>query len=174
MSRAAGFTDLNGIKHEMVNGYQRDRAAGVELTVKPEFIYDNGVPYLQLRNTVRNMNNFAVSGQRFGASADVMIHKNDHASLLYKPYGAYMTDSESNPTIELMFIGLAENGISPVDTLWLGTWASGEHLNYIYDDARQDIIGRDTAIGFSYKNISLDAGESKEFIIRFTLARKEN
>jgi hypothetical protein len=168
------FYDLNGIKHEMVNGYQRDRAAGVELTVKPEFIYDNGVPYLQLRNIVHNMNNFAVSGQRFGASADVMIHKNDHASLLYKPYGAYMTDSESNPTIELMFIGLVESGINPVDTLWLGTWAYGEHLNYIYDDARQNIIGRDTAIGFSYKNISLEAGESKEFIIRFTLARKEN
>jgi hypothetical protein len=168
------FYDLNGIKREMVNGYQKDETAGVELTVKPEFVYDNGIPYLQLKHILHNMNNFAVTGQRFGASADVMIHENDFASLLYKPYGTYMTDSESNPTIELMFIGVSGNGISPVDTLWLGTYSDGTHLNYIYDDRRTDVIGHDTAIGFSYKNIDLKANETKQFIVRFTLARKEN
>jgi hypothetical protein len=168
------FYDLNGIKREMVNGYQKDESAGIELTVKPEFVYDNGVPYLQLRHTLRNINNFAVTGQRFGASADVMIHENDYASLLYKPYGAYMTDSESNPAIELMLIGLSGNGISPVDTLWLGTWGNGAHLDYIYDDRRIDVAGYDTAIGFSYKNIGLRGGEAKEFVVRFTLARKED
>jgi hypothetical protein len=168
------FYNLNGIMREMVNGYQKDNSAGVELTVKPEFIYDNGVPYLQLRHLLHNVNNFAVIGQRFGASADVMIHKNDSASLLYKPYGAYMTDSESYPTIELMFIGLSNDRITPVDTLWLGTWDEGVHLDHIYDDNRTDVVGDDTAIGFSYKNIELKAGEIKEFIVRFTLTRKEN
>ena len=168
------FYDLNGVKREMVNGYQKDGDAGIELTVKPEFIYDNGVPYLQLRHIVHNINTFAVTDQQFGASADVMIHENDYASLLYKPYGAYMTDSESNPTIELMFIGLSNNGISPVDTMWLGTWGLGTHLAYIYNDERKDVVGHDTAIGFSYQNIALKAGETKEFIVRFTLARKEN
>jgi hypothetical protein len=168
------FYDLNGIKREMVNGYQRDATAGVELTVKPEFIYDDGVPYLQLRHVLHNMNNFAVTGQRFGASADVMIHKNDYASLVYKPYGAYMTDSELDPTIELMFIGVSGNGITPVDTLWLGVWGWGTHLDYIYDDERTDVAGHDAAIGFSYNNIDLKAGEAGEFIVRFTLARREN
>ncbi|MDR2476571.1 MAG: SPOR domain-containing protein [Treponema sp.] len=168
------FYDLNGNMREMINGYQKDKAAGIELMVKPEFVYDNDVPYLQLKHLLHNMNNFTVTDQRFGASADVMIHDNDNASLLYKPYGAYMTDSESNPTIELMFIGLSGDGITPVDTLWLGRWGSGTHLDYIYDDARIDVIGHDTAIGFSYKNIELKADESKEFIIRFTLARREN
>jgi hypothetical protein len=168
------FYDLNGIKREMTNGYQKDETAGVALTVKPEFIYDDGVPYLQLRHIVHNMNNFAVTGQRFGASADVMIHENDFASLLYKPYGAYMTDSELDPTLELMFVGLSGEGISPVDTLWLGAWGGGAHLNYIYNDARNDVIGYDTAIGFSYKDIDLAAGETREFIVRFTLARREH
>ena len=168
------FYDLNGIKREMVNGYQKDYAAGVELIVKPEFIYEDGVPYLQLRHILRNTNDFAVSNQQFGASADVMIHQNDHAALLYKPYGAYMTDSESNPSIELVFIGLSGQGITPVNTLWLGIWDNGSHLYYIYDDWREDVIGEDTAIGFSYKNIHLKPKEFKEFIVRFTLVRKEN
>jgi hypothetical protein len=167
------FYDLNGIKREMTKGYQKDENAGVELTVKPEFVYDQGVPYLQLRHVLHNVNNFAVTGQRFGASADVMIHENDYASLLYKPYGAYMTDSETKPTIELMFIGISGNGITPIDTLWLGTWADGTHVNHIYDDKRTDVTGYDTAIGFSYQNIDLEAGETKEFIVRFTLVRKE-
>jgi hypothetical protein len=168
------FYDLNGIKREMVNGYQKDTANGVELLVQPEFVYDNGVPYLQLRHILRNMNGFAVSGQRFGASADVMIHRNDFASLVHTSYGAYMTDSPDEPTLELMFVAESGDGITPVDTLWLGTWGMGMHLMSIYDDDRDDVHGRDSAIGFSYKNISLGPGETKEFIVRFTLVRNEN
>jgi len=168
------FYDLNGIKREMINGFQKDARNGVELTVKPEFVYDNGIPYLQLRHIIRNTNNSAVTGQKFGASADVMIHRNDHASLVHKPYGAYMTDSETNPSLELMFVCEAENGITPVNTLWFGTWNDGAHLNYIYEDSRSDVHGRDSAIGFSYNNIDLEPGQVKEFIVRFTLARTED
>jgi len=168
------FYDLNGVKREMINGYQKDTHNGVELTVKPEFVYDNGVPYLQLRHVIRNTNNIAVTGQKFGASADVMIHRNDHASLVHKPYGAYMTDSEANPSLELMLVCETEKGITPVDTLWLGTWGVGTHLNYIYEDRRSDVHGRDSAIGFSYQNIDLAPGQAKEYIVRFTLARTED
>jgi hypothetical protein len=168
------FYDLNGIKREMINGYQRDPYNGVELTVKPEFVYDDGVSYLQLRHIIRNSGNVALTGQRFGASADVMIHKNDHASLTHTPYGAYMTDSETNPTLELMFVCESGNGINPVDTLWLGEYDWGAHLNYIYDDDRNGVRGVDSAIGFSYQNINLAPGESKEFMVRFTLARTED
>jgi len=184
------FYDLNGVKREMINGFQKG-SNGIELTLKPEFVYDKGVPYLQLKHILRNTNNFAVSGQKFGASADVMIHKNDFASLVHTPFGAYMTDSASNPSLELMFIGesgwispesqtsdgiadVQGAGIDPVDTLWLGTWNGGSHLNYIYSDNRSDIHQRDSAIGFSYQNIDLGPGEIKEFIVRFTLARNED
>ena len=164
------FYNLNGEIREMVDGYQKS-ANGVELTVKPEFVYDRGVPYLQLRHILHNTNNFPVTDQRFGASADVMIHQNDYASLIYTPYGAYMTDSERDPSLELMFIGTSGEGITPVDTLWLGTWDGGAHLNHIYDDARSDVHFSDSAIGFSYQNIDLVPGETREYIVRFTLAR---
>ena len=164
------FYDLNGIKREMTDGYQKD-ANGAELTVIPEFIYDNGVPYLQLRHRLHNAGNLYLTGQRFGASADVMIHENDYASLIHTYYGAYMTDSADNPALELMFVGESGSGITPVDTLWLGEWDGGWHLDNIYIDRRIDIHNTDSAIGFSYQNIDLAPGETKEFFIRFTLAR---
>jgi len=166
------FYSLNGVIREMVDGYQKD-ANGVELTLKPEFVYEDGVPYLQLRHFLKNTGNTSVTGQRFGASADVMIHNNDFASLVLTPYGAYMTDSPSNPSLELMFICLSGNGITPVDTLWLGTYDEG-HLGYIYSDRRGDVRGYDSALGFSYQNINLAPGETKEFVVRFTLARVKN
>jgi len=168
------FYDLNGVKREMINGFQKDANNGVELTIRPEFVYDNGVPYLQLTHRLFNPNNFPVSGQKFGASADVMIYQNDNASLLHTPYGAHMTDSADNPSLELMFVCEAGNGITPVDTLWLGTYDDGGHLDYIYSNSRSDVHGQDSAIGFSYQNIELASGEAKEFVVRFTLARNED
>jgi hypothetical protein len=167
------FYDLNGVRRVMVDGYQKDSRNGVELLVKPEFVYDKGVPYLQLRHILRNTSGVAVAGQRFGASADVMIHRNDYASLVHTPYGAYMTDSSERPSIELMLVCESGGGINPVDTLWLGAWMGGEHLRYIYNDSRSNVDYEDSAMGFSYQNIDLAAGEEKEFIVRFTLARTE-
>jgi uncharacterized cupredoxin-like copper-binding protein len=73
-----------------------------------------------------------------------------------------------------MFICTEGDGITPVDTLWLGTWSGGFHLAHIYEDREADVYGRDSAIGFSYQDISLEPGEEKEFIVRFTLARTED
>jgi hypothetical protein len=167
------FYDLNGKQREMINGYQKDRNNGVELTVVPEFFYENGTPYLQLRNILYNSGNAAVTGQRFGAAADVMSHKSDASPLVHKPYGAYMTDSETHPSLELMFVCESGEGINPVDTLWLGNYGFGAHLDHIYDDNRSEFRNGDSAIGFSYKNIDLAPREKKEFIVRFTLARTE-
>jgi len=168
------FYDLNGIKREMSSGFQKDPNNGVELTVKPEFVYINGVTYLQLRNILYNPGNTPVTEQKFGAVADVMIHKNDNAPLMHKPYGAYMTDSETNPSLELMFVCESGEGLTPVDTLWLGRYGGGTFLDHVYDDSRNEISGEDSAIGFSYQNIDLAPQQKKEFIVRFTLARTEN
>jgi len=161
------FYDLNGVRGGMVNGFQKDANNGVELTIKPEFIYDGGVPYLQLTHRLYNPGRVPVSGQKFGASADVMINNNDSASLINTPNGVRMVDSEGNPSIELVFICESGNGITPVDTLWLGTYDDVKHLDYIYIDRRIDVHGEDSAVCFSYQNINLAPGETKEFIVRF-------
>jgi hypothetical protein len=168
------FYDLNGFNREMIDGYQKDPLNGVELTIKPEFIYNEGVPYLQLRHIVSNPGNYPVRGQKFGASADIMINKNDDAPLLHKPYGAYMADSETNPALELIFVCESGDGIDPVDTLWLGRYGDGLHMGNIYSDSRSDVRDADSAICFSYQNIDLGPGEEKEFVVRFTLVRMED
>jgi hypothetical protein len=168
------FYDLNGVMREMANGFQRG-SNGVTLTIKPEFVYDvNGVPCLQLRHILHNTNTRAVTNQKFGACADVMINENDLAFLELASYGVLMTDSLSNPSLKLMFICLTGEGIDPVDTLWLGTWRQGKNLSNVYNDNRVDVNYTDSAIGFSYKNINLAAGESKEFVIRFALVKDED
>jgi len=167
------FYDLNNVNREMTDGFQKDANNGVELTIRPEFIYDNGVPYLQLTHRLYNPNRFPVSGQKFGASADVMIHRNDATSLLHTPYGAHMTGSRENTSLELIFICESGNGITPVDTLWLGTYDDGRHLNYIYTNRRIDVHDEDSAICFSWQNIYLAPGEAKEFVVRVTLVRNE-
>ncbi|MDR0690448.1 MAG: Ig-like domain-containing protein [Spirochaetaceae bacterium] len=171
------FYDLNGFQHIMTDGVQRD-SNGVVLTVDPSFVYINGVPYLQLKHTLKNTGNRPVSRQRFGAGADIMIHTNDHAPITINDYGVLMTDinDDAIKSMNLRFIGKAGPGITPVSTLWIGPWEQGNHLNHVYDDgiAPGYSTGRDSAMAFSYQNIALNPGESKSFIVRFTLARNSN
>jgi len=167
------FYSLNGVERIMIDGFQRSDN-GVELQIFPEFIYEDGVPYLQLRHTLTNTSNNSVTGQRFGASADVMIHNNDFAPLILTHYGAYMADSMTDPSLELILICLEGEGITPVDTLWLGTYMWGDHINNIYVDRRINVQGQDSAIAFSWQNIDLLPGETKDFIVRFTLARSSD
>jgi len=165
------FYDLNGINREMVDGFQRDPRNGVELTVKPEFVFDEGIYYLQFRHILRNPGKTAVKGQKFGASADVMMNENDDASIIRTEYGAYMTDSELDPTIDLLLFCDSGVGIDPVSSLYMGKYDNGMHVDNIYNDSRAGVRNMDSAIGFSYQNIDLAPGQSKEFIIRFTLVR---
>jgi hypothetical protein len=171
------FYDLNGVQHVMTDGVQRD-PGGVVLTVDPSFVYVNGVPYLQLEHKLKNTGNKTVFRQRFGAGADIMVHNNDHAPITINDYGVLMTDTNDN-TIESMnlkFAGKTGPGITPVSTLWIGPWEQGNHLNHVYENGIDPsyITGKDSAMAFSYQNITLKPGESKSFIVMLTLARNSN
>jgi hypothetical protein len=148
------------------------------LTVEPSFVYINGVPYLQLEHELKNTGNKPVSRQRFGAGADIMIHTNDHAPITINEYGVLMTDiyDDTIKSMNLRFIGKTGPGITPVSTLWVGPWEQGNHLNHVYDEGIDPSYstGKDSAMAFSYQNITLNPGESKSFIVRFTLARNSN
>jgi len=147
----------------------------VKLELKPEFVYDDGVPYLQITHKLTNTGTNNLTGQKFGASADVMIYGNDSAPLTYmREYGALMTDEMKYgsttylATTKLRLVCLNVPNINTVNTLWLGTWNGGEHRDHIYEDKRVDVTNSDSALCFSYNGISLNAGESKEFVIRYT------
>jgi hypothetical protein len=171
------FYDLNGVRHRMTGGIQQDRN-GVELRVEPAFVYIDGVSYLELNHTLTNTDRTAVSGQKFGAGADIMIHTNDHASVARRGYGLVMSDAgdEDISSLNLEFIGKTGEDTVPVSTLWIGRWERGEYLEHIYDDGVDPRYGEgaDSAMTFSFQNISLNPGESKNFIVRFTLARNSS
>ena len=166
--------DLNDVTDKMSNGVQVE--GDVELSLGlPEFIYDDGIPYLQITHRLTNNGSSRVTGQKFGASADVMIFNQDDAPLTYLPYGALMTNENTYggihylPTLKLRLVCQNVIGIRNVSTLWLGTFP-GER-GHIYEDKRDDITAGhnlDTALNFSYQNITLDPGEYKEFVVRFT------
>jgi hypothetical protein len=168
------FYDLNGIQHKMSNGIQTD-PNGVKLTVEPSFIYDGGVAYLQLTHKLENTSGVTVTGQRFGASSDVMIDENDEAPLTINSYGILMTDIRDSEiaNLNLRFICKTGNNISPASTVWIGPWNGGNHLDHIYDNGVSPNYrdGVDSAMAFSYKDITLNAGETKYYTVRFTLAR---
>ena len=100
--------DLNGVYGKMTDGKQTEGNLKLELT--PEFIYDRGVPYLQITHKLTNTGNERLTGVKFGASADIMIYGNDRAPLIYLPYGALMTNEHISggisylPTMKLRLI----------------------------------------------------------------------
>jgi len=156
--------DLNGVNGQMSNGVQT--SGNVKLELKPEFVYDNGIPYLQIIHTLTNTGSTRVTGQKFGASADIMIFGNDRAPLTYLDYGALMTDKAVSPSIKFRFVCQNVQGVDNVSTLWLGTY--GSERSHVYDDSRVNITNADSAMNFSYQNIDLNPGESKTFVVRFT------
>jgi hypothetical protein len=167
------FYDLNGVQQAMTNGIQRSEN-GVELTVDPSFVYIDGTPYLQLRHRLKNTSTVTVTDQRFGAGADIMIHTNDHASIIMDDKCLFMADSD-DPDIENLNLIFAGNADNPVSTLWIGLWERGEHLKHIYDDGAAAAYddGADSAMAFSFQNITLKPNESKDYIVRFTLAQNK-
>jgi len=165
--------DLNGTTSKMTNGVQVN--GDVKLELIPEFIYDNGVPYLQITHKLTNTGSTQLTEQKFGASADVMIYGNDHAPLIYLRYGALMTDETMSGGInylaKIKYRLVCQNlqGVDDVSTLWLGRYP-GER-SHVYEDQRESITSSnstDTALNFSYQNITLDPGQSKTYVIRFT------
>jgi len=165
--------DLNGVTNKMTDGVQTEGDVKLELT--PEFIYDNGVPYLQITHKLTNTGRSKLTGQKFGASVDVMIYGNDRAPLTSLPYGALMSNEDTYggtrlfPTMKLRLICQGVQGISNVSTMWLGYY--GSERNYVYVNQRESITAedsRDTALNFSYQDIELNAGQSKTFVVRFT------
>lgn len=162
--------DLNGVTSNMTDGVQVN--GDVRLALEPEFIYDNGIIYLQITHKLTNTGTTKLTGQKFGASADVMIFDNDDAPLTHLAYGALMTDEDTYggihylPTMKLRLVCQNVQGISNVSTLWLGTYP-GER-NHVYEDKRDDVENRDSALNFSYQNITLDPGQTKSFVIRYT------
>jgi hypothetical protein len=168
-----GFSyNVNGRQQTMTDGVLRS-SNGIELRVEPSFVYIDGTPCLQLEHKLKNTGMVPVSGQKFGAGADIMIHNNDHVPITHTDYGLSIADVEDDSIadMELRFIAKTGRGITPVSTLRIGPWEQGNYLRDMYESEESAGYskGADSAMTFSYQNITLAPGETKSFMVRFTL-----
>jgi hypothetical protein len=171
-----GFSyDINGVHRGMTDGVLRS-SNGLELTVEPSFVSIDGISCLQLEHKLKNTGRIPVSGQKFSAGADIMLHNNDHVPIALNEYGLIIADvyDDAIADTELKFIGKAGSDITPVNTLRIGPWEQGDYLRHLYDNGVSPgyLPGSDSTMAFSYQNITLGAGETKSFIVRFMLVKK--
>ncbi|MCL2186697.1 MAG: hypothetical protein FWB86_12730, partial [Treponema sp.] len=107
------------------------------------------------------------TNQRFGVHADVMIYGNDSAPITYmSQYGARMEDKAADATMRFRLVCQGLESVSDVSTLWVGHYNSRE--NNLYNDGRVNVSNTDSGMAFSYQNIDLEPGESRDFVVRFT------
>jgi hypothetical protein len=159
----------------MSNGIQTN--GNVKLTVVPVLvagkdIFGADIFYVLLAHILKNTGSTAVTGQKFGAAADIQIYGNDTAPLKLTSYGIQLTDPGSN--LRLAFYAKTGTAVTSADTLWIGKYtgnSGGSYYNaHVYDDGSSNYTdGDDCAIAFSWQNIELQPGEFKVYMVRMAV-----
>lgn len=124
--------------------------------------------------TVTNSNSYQVSVS-IGTHADVMIGSNDRAPITRRidlngnTYGLTMRDNSEAQLCVLFGAGLS--GVTPISDFWFGYYytnydASNMVGNYSSgSNYMQENGSYDSGMGWCWKNIPIEAGETKEFAI---------
>ena len=140
------------------------------MQVVPLLVNDNGTPCVLLVHALTNTGNATIYSQKFGAGTDINIAGNDYVPVKYDMGKVSIFDEESG----IIFTPNCLNGaeVTPVDTLWIGNCNDGVMSN-IYNNNRTSINNQDSALAYSWKYITLDAGETKIFTVLLSFTEDE-
>lgn len=141
------------------------KVGDLQLQVKPILAYEEGVPFVMFVHILKNTGTTALSNQKFGSGTDIQIAGNDKAPVNVTSSGANLIDNSTKMIFALNC--LKGEGVTPVDTMWIGDFASSAMGN-VYNNKRSDLTNTDSAIAYSWQNISLEPGETKAFVVRLT------
>ena len=141
------------------------KVGDLQLQVKPILAYEEGVPFVMFVHILKNTGTTALTGQKFGSGTDIQIAGNDNAPVTVTSSGANLIDNTTKMIFALNC--LKGEGVTPVDTLWIGNYSAGVMSN-AYNNKRVDLTNTDSAIAYSWQNISLEPGETKAFVVRLT------
>lgn len=162
--------------------------SGAAITVTPSII--NGGSYIKVLYTVTNNSSDYITGGKLAVHSDIQIGSNDMAAieLIFnssgKPIGLRMIDNDERNLsygahLNLYFAGMG--GVTDADTYWFGYYRNRENNAFVtisddtvnssyIDKYEKDANGNyiklsnlDSGIAFSWQNIELAAGETKEF-----------
>ncbi|MDR2521887.1 MAG: Ig-like domain-containing protein [Spirochaetaceae bacterium] len=182
-------------QYSMIGGIQRDERNGVELAITPYLIKVNDIPYVLIVHTLTNTSTVAVQNQQFGVCSDIQIDRNDVAPLQILANGNIETHGAiAGKTYKIELVCTEGDPVTPVSTKWIGRCrqtsnashqANGDGTHFwenIYNDtpdagynpASGTTYIKDSTFAFSYQNIDLEPGETRIYLIRFTLVDMPN
>ncbi len=161
----AGWGYLVNNKIANLNSSGIAKVGDIQLQVKPILAYEEGVPFVMFVHILKNTGTTALTGQKFGSGTDIQIAGNDNAPVTVTSSGANLIDNSTKMIFALNC--LKGEGVTPVDTLWIGNYSSSAMGN-VYNNKRSDLTNTDSAIAYSWQNISLQPGETKAFVVRLT------
>lgn len=114
-------------------------------------------PFVRYNYYIWNKGDSPVTGFNLGVAADVMIGKNDRASLSLgtEDGNSYVIMKDGNGSeLRLYYAG---DAVSSVNSLWTGKYSDRE--KNIYTDSRKEQSKIDSAVAFSWKNITIPAND---------------
>lgn len=141
---------------------------GISLKVTTQFI-NNGeqlkIVY-DLKNTTTSSATYSLA-----TAADVQIDGDDSATIerLEDGSGVRLWTKRGNTgrPVQFVFYGKDIPGTTAIDTLYVGSWGSGDYLTHLFDNNpdTNKIEDRDSAFAFSWANRTLNAGETQKFTV---------
>ncbi|HAL19070.1 MAG TPA: hypothetical protein DCO86_05580, partial [Spirochaetaceae bacterium] len=141
---------------------------GLQLLISPIVARESNVSYVMLYQVLTNMTTTTKTGVKFAAGADVQIGSNDAAPIYKKDYGVSMTDG----SLYFNLYCKTGVGVTPVSTVFAGDY-SGYTDNY-YTNQWADYNSDDSAMCYSWQNLTIEPGESVIKCVRMTLTASAN
>lgn len=165
-----GWTwNLNGTNIQFINGSNTYSTENLDLTVIPVIAYDSGTntSFVVIYQLLTNTSTEKLTGQKFGAHADIQLANNDSANIMPKPYGARMYDSSTKLAFDMYC--LSGDDCTPVNTLWYGYYGDRERNLYNGNIYKQNLKNTDSGMCYSWMNLDIDPGKTVVKSIRMTL-----
>ena len=145
-------------------------SGNLALQVVPLLINDNGTPCVLLVHALTNTGDTTIYSQKFGAGTDIEIAANDYVPVKYDMGEVSIFDDESGIIFTLNCLSGAS--VTPASSLWIGS-CNDSVMNNIYSNKTASINNQDSALAYSWKSITLGAGETKIFTVLLSFTEDE-
>ena len=122
--------------------------------ISADFVSDG--KYLKVTHTLVNVSDKTMERVCIGVNADIQIGSNDAASIYRTGTGFRMEDPGSQQQFSLAC--KKAPGADDISTMWFGYY-SDRQSNQFNDTSADDLIGSDSGLAFSWKDMELSPGE---------------
>ena len=122
--------------------------------ISADFVSDG--KYLKVTHTLVNVSDKTMERVCIGVNADIQIGSNDAASIYRTGTGFRMEDPGSQQQFSLAC--KKAPGADDISTMWFGFFNERQN-NQFNDTSADDLIGRDSGLAFSWKDMELSPGE---------------